>query len=66
VGGLLRFECPHKICQAVRVSRTLGHSKISVTLDIYRHVLESEMKEHVIDLFTAPLPVRAVPVIAVN
>jgi integrase len=48
------------------VSRTLGHSKISVTLDIYRHVLESEMKEHVIDLFTAPLPVRAVPVIAVN
>ncbi len=48
------------------VSRTLGHSKISVTLDIYRHVLESELKEHVIDLFAAPVPVRGVPVIAVN
>lgn len=36
------------------VSRTLGHSRISITLDVYRHVLESELKEHVIDLFAEP------------
>lgn len=48
------------------VSKTLGHARISITLDIYRHLLESEMKKHVITLFTAPLPVRVVSVIAVN
>jgi hypothetical protein len=39
---------------------------ISVALDIDRNVLESEMKKHVIDLFTAPTPVRVVPVVAMN
>jgi integrase len=48
------------------VSKTLGHARISITLDIYRHVLESEMKEHVFDMFEMPLPVRAVPVSVVN
>ena len=48
------------------VSKTLGHARISITMDIYRHVLPSEMKENVFDLFAAPLPVRDVPVIAVN
>jgi integrase len=48
------------------VSKTLGHARISITLDIYRHVLPSEMKENVFDLFAAPLPMRDVPVIAVN
>ena len=48
------------------VSKTLGHARISITLDIYRHVLPSEMKENVFDMFAVPLPVREVPVIAVN
>lgn len=33
------------------VSRTLGHARISMTYDVYRHVLETEMKEKSIDLF---------------
>ena len=42
------------------VSKTLGHARVSITLDIYRHVLESERQEHVIDLFAAPVPPRPV------
>ncbi len=38
------------------VSRILGHSKVSVTLGIYRHVLESEKQMTMPDLFDAPLP----------
>jgi site-specific recombinase XerD len=45
----------------VVVSRILGHLRISVTLDVYRHVLESELREHVTDLFDQPLPVRVPP-----
>ena len=48
------------------VSKTLGHARISITLDIYRHVLPSEMKENVFDMFAAPVPVREVPAITVN
>jgi integrase len=48
------------------VSKTLGHARISITLDIYRHVLPSEMKENVFDMFAVPIPVREVPVISVN
>jgi integrase len=48
------------------VSKTLGHARISITPDINRHVLPSEMKENVFDMFAAPLSVREVPVIAVN
>jgi integrase len=48
------------------VSKTLGHARISITMDIYRHVLPSEMKENVFDLFAAPLPVRELPVFSVN
>jgi integrase len=44
------------------VSKILGHSKVSITLDIYRHVLDSEKKQVMVDLFDAPLPVRQVPV----
>jgi integrase len=36
------------------VSRMLGHAKISITLDTYRHVLPSEMKA--IDLLDSPVP----------
>jgi integrase len=48
------------------VSKVLGHSKVSITLDVYRHVLESERRQHVIDLFDQPLPERVVPQVAVN
>jgi integrase len=41
------------------VSRILGHAKVSLTLDIYRHVLESETKAVMVDLFDEPLPVRS-------
>ena len=48
------------------VSKVLGHSKASITLDVYRHVLESERRQYVIDLFDQPLPERVVPQVAVN
>jgi integrase len=48
------------------VSRILGHSKVSVTLDIYRHVLESEKKMTMPDLFDTPLPVRELPQMTLN
>lgn len=34
------------------VSKTLGHAQISMTFDTYRHVLDSELKERSIDLFS--------------
>jgi integrase len=40
------------------VSKTLGHKDITVTYKVYRHVLESEKRAHVVDLFAA-LPVAA-------
>ncbi|QFP75411.1 tyrosine-type recombinase/integrase [Deinococcus sp. AJ005] len=36
------------------VSKRLGHAKVSITNDIYRHVLPSEDRAHVIDLFATP------------
>ncbi len=48
------------------VSKTLGHAKISITLDTYRHVLDSEMKEHVLDLFTLPIPTRVIAAVPLN
>jgi integrase len=48
------------------VSKNLGHSKISITLDIYRHVLESEQRQYTVDLFSAPVPERAIQPRAVN
>ena len=47
------------------VSKTLGHARISITMDIYRQLL-SEMKENVFDLFAAPLPIRDVPTLVMN
>ncbi|CAM3967432.1 tyrosine-type recombinase/integrase [Deinococcus marmoris] len=38
------------------VSKRLGHGSVSITNDIYRHVLDSEDKAHVIDLFALPDP----------
>jgi integrase len=36
------------------VSKTLGHKDITVTYKVYRHVLESERRAHVVDLFEVP------------
>jgi integrase len=40
------------------VSRILGHAKVSITMDVYRHVLDAEKEQAMPDLFDAPLPVR--------
>ncbi|EYB67479.1 hypothetical protein DEIPH_ctg040orf0046 [Deinococcus phoenicis] len=45
------------------VSKHLGHTRVSITLDIYRHVLDNEQCEHVVDVFapgSPPLPAQAV------
>lgn len=41
---MLRRKVPVEV-----VSKILGHANISITFDVYRHVLESERQEHVID-----------------
>jgi integrase len=48
------------------VSKILGHASISITLDVYRHVSDREIKLEMVDLFDAPLPVRAMPVFTLN
>jgi integrase len=40
------------------VSRILGHASISITMDVYRHVPESEKRAVMVDLFPDPLPPR--------
>ncbi len=44
---------------------TLGHARISITMDIYRHVLEGERREAALDLFDAVSPERNLRPIAV-
>ena len=34
------------------VSKVLGHAKVSITLDIYRHVLSSEKQDYIVDMFS--------------
>lgn len=51
---MLRRKVPIEV-----VSKTLGHADISLTYRVYRHVLESERREHVVDLFEMALPTRA-------
>jgi integrase len=48
------------------VSKILGHANISITYDVYRHVLESEKKEVMIDLGSRLIPVREVVPVTVN
>ncbi len=48
------------------VSKVLGHSKVSITLDVYRHVLESERRQHVVDLFETPVPARTFQALPLN
>ena len=40
------------------VSRILGHASISITMDVYRHVPESEKRAVMVDLFPDPVPTR--------
>lgn len=48
------------------VSKILGHSNISITYDCYRHVLESEKRDVMIDLGGRPIPVREVKTMPLN
>jgi integrase len=48
------------------VSKTLGHADISLTYRVYRHVLESERRQHVVDLFDTPIPERPSVNVPVN
>lgn len=38
------------------VSKVLGHARVSITLDVYRHVLDNERRAAVVDLFDAVPP----------
>jgi integrase len=48
------------------VSRILGHAKVSITMDVYRHVLDSEKHTAMPDLFDMPLPERQAQAKALN
>jgi integrase len=48
------------------VSRILGHAKVSITLDVYRHVLESEKRAVMVDLFPNPVPTRNAVALPMN
>lgn len=58
---MLRRKTPVEV-----VSRILGHAKVSITLDVYRHVLDSEKEQTMPDLFDTPLPVRQPQPRAIN
>jgi integrase len=48
------------------VSRILGHARVSITMDVYRQVLDAEKEQTMPDLFDVPLPERQVQAKAVN
>jgi integrase len=48
------------------VSKILGHANISITYNVYRHVLESEKRAVMVDLGDRPIPVREVVSVLVN
>ena len=58
---MLRKNVPVEV-----VSKTLGHADISITYKVYRHVLESEKREHVVDLFDHIPPKRVFESAIVN
>jgi integrase len=43
---MLRHKTPAEV-----VSRILGHAKVSITLDVYRHVLDSEKEQSMPDSY---------------
>jgi hypothetical protein len=48
------------------VSKVLGHARVSITLDVYRHVMDNERRALVVDLFDAPPAAPAFTVPALN
>jgi integrase len=48
------------------VSKILGHANISITYNIYRHVLDSETRAVMVDLFPQPVPIREIVSAPVN
>ena len=48
------------------VSKILGHPNVSITYNVYRHVLDSETRAVMVDLFPQPAPVREVVSVPVN
>jgi integrase len=48
------------------VSKVLGHTRVWITLDIYRHVLELGKRQQVVGLFEMPVPKRFVEHIPLN
>ncbi|WP_188971329.1 tyrosine-type recombinase/integrase [Deinococcus aerolatus] len=45
----LRGDAPVEV-----VSKVLGHARVSITLDVYRHVMDNERRALVVDLFHTP------------
>jgi integrase len=58
---MLRRKTPVEV-----VSRILGHAKVSITLDVYRRILDSEKEQSMPNLFDTPLPLRPVQERAIN
>ena len=54
---MLRRKVPVEV-----ISKTLGHANIALTYRVYGHVLESEKRERVFDLFEEPVPSRVMQV----
>ncbi|GGO28464.1 tyrosine-type recombinase/integrase [Deinococcus humi] len=48
------------------VSKVLGHARVSITLDVYRHVMDNERRALVVDLFDAPPVAPAFSLPALN
>lgn len=48
------------------VSKVLGHARVSITLDVYRHVLDNERRVLVVGLFEAVPPAPAPMPLALN
>lgn len=48
------------------VSKVLGHARVSITLDVYRHVMDNERRALVVDLFDTPPAAPAFTLPALN
>lgn len=48
------------------VSKVLGHARVSITLDVYRHVLDNERRTAVVDLFDTVPPAPTIAPVALN
>lgn len=48
------------------VSKVLGHARVSITLDVYRQVLDNERRAAVVDLFEQAPVVPPAPAVSLN